>query len=92
MSESEKGTDIHQLVSNALKALQDKNLTQARIIIDEALSFNQPVRDLQFVRGLISLEQGRYEEARGALQAELEMDPSRADVRSVVEEILPLFR
>ena len=92
MNNPEQATDINKLVSDALKALQDKNLTQARIIIDEALSFNQQVRDLQFVRGLISLEQGRYDEARGALQAELDLDPTRADVRSVVDEILPLFR
>ena len=56
MKNPEQATDINKLVSDALKALQDKNLTQARIIIDEVLSFNQQVRDLQFVRGLISLE------------------------------------
>lgn len=83
---------VNKLVSDALKALQEREVPKARILIDEALSFNLPVRDLQFVLGLVSLEQGKLQDAKSALYAELQLDPSRQDVREVIDQVLPFIQ
>ena len=79
--------EVNHLMDQTLSELKAGNIAKAVEIVDQAIAYNHPVRDLYHIHGLCFIQAGDLNAAKSAFEKELSYFPDNVPVREYLLEV-----